>query len=158
MVDWTKVKGFHHNTIIQQQKKANHSQKQSEIQIYILMTVRLTLLFRVWATLKSTRHRYMPESVSRAFCIANSPGSFSNRKYARFANTSSSDHRLAALKSLSRISTLLQEAGKKKFKNNEKFMRFLCVLIGFVLLCKIIHRIRYLNETVENSPQPLFPI
>lgn len=68
--------------------------------------VRLTLLFRVWPTLKSTRHRYTPVSVSLAFCTASSPGSFSNRKYARLANTRSSDHRCAALKSRPRMSTL----------------------------------------------------
>lgn len=75
--------------------------------------VRLTMLFLVWAILKSTRHLYTPVSESLAFCTANSPGNLSNKKYARLANTVSSDHRFAAFGSLSRMSTLLEKLQRK---------------------------------------------
>lgn len=50
--------------------------------------------------------KYLPVSESLAFCTANSPGNLSNKKYALLENTVSSDHRLAAFGSRSRISTL----------------------------------------------------
>lgn len=78
---------------------------------HLPIIVKFTMLFLVWATIKSTRHRYTPLSGSRAFWTASSPGCLSNRKYARWPNTVSSDHRLADVTSRPRVSAL-EERGR----------------------------------------------
>lgn len=80
---------------------------------HLPIIVKFTMLFLVWATIKSTRHRYTPLSGSRAFWTASSPGCLSNRKYARWPNTVSSDHRLADVTSRPRVSAL-EEGGERE--------------------------------------------
>lgn len=58
--------------------------------------------------------QHLPVSESLAFCTANSPGSLSNKKYALLEKTVSSDHRLAAFGSRSRISTLQRTKTNRK--------------------------------------------
>lgn len=78
-------------------------------------------------------------SESLAFCTANSPGSLSNKKYALLENTVSSDHRLAAFGSRSRMSTLEARSREENcwkiyHRERKKRMKFIAqmILINFL--------------------------
>lgn len=99
----------------------------------------------------------LPVSESLTFCTANSPGSLSNKKYARLENTVSSDHRLAAFGSRSRRSTL-----KNREKNSGKMVRneialdtqknhdVVCERVKKMQLKFIAQRIFLINSLFEN--------
>jgi hypothetical protein len=69
----------------------------------------MKICFLQWISICVRENLSLPVSESLTFCTANSPGSLSNKKYARLENTVSSDHRFAAFGSRSRRSTLKVE-------------------------------------------------
>lgn len=74
--------------------------------MYLLRTVRLTLVFLVGDFLKSTRHRYIPPSVSRTLSTVNLAGSSVYRKNALPPRTCSSAQCFAWSKDFPRESKL----------------------------------------------------
>jgi hypothetical protein len=74
--------------------------------LYLLSTVRFTLVFLVGDFLKSTRHRYIPPSDSRTLSIVNLAGSSVYRKNALPPRTCSSDQCFAWSKDFPRESKL----------------------------------------------------
>jgi hypothetical protein len=77
--------------------------------MYLLRTVRLTLVFLVGDFLKSTRHRYIPPSVSRTLSTVNLAGSSVYRKNALPPRTCSSAQCFAWSKDFPRESKLQQD-------------------------------------------------